>query len=652
MNKSEVHMLEGVLEGIITDYLEMYPSDAVEGERDLGRVSLAARTRGLGFFLLDLPAMGKHFDKCLSLGLLTQSGVAHFGPRWPGSSLPRLFSGAMSRVFDRYSNRLRSDVDENVILFLRQMFYFAKGYKHECSYERTAQAVVDFYETDRALRSSSLSWEDDSMDLSRLHHLHFRDDVSLEDLPVSHSIECRWAAGWHYEGVSSLQAGFDIVASRLGEFDPFEFRPKHGPGAVSDLKTDESKFSFPNWTEKLDRVFPFADLAFVNYADWVDTGISYTWDSEPPSELLVVPKSAKGPRLIAKEPTSHQWCQQILLGYFIRGIERCWLSNSISLNDQDPSRIQALQASQSGSLATIDLSAASDRISTWLIERAFRRNPTLISALHASRTRKIINNIGINHKEIPSGPHILKKFSTMGSACTFPVQSIVFSTIATVAILIFEGMAVNDRTMRWASRSVRVFGDDIIIPTKYDEVVRGLLTVLGLKVNHDKSFSQGLFRESCGMDAYAGYDVTPARVNCSPTIAKPHTIMSTLDASNNFFKKGFWHTSAFIESLLPQWVRSNSPIVSYGSGETGLVSFCGSKVSHLKQMWDPNTQQDVCKSVTIRSKTDRYTQDGRLDLFQYFTERPKPDCHWVPGRVKPTKQILCLGKVPIRFFEA
>ncbi|DAD51193.1 TPA_asm: RNA-directed RNA polymerase [ssRNA phage SRR7976325_25] len=650
MNKSEVRMLEGVLEAIIHDYLQVYPSDAVECERDLGRVSLASQTRGLGFFLLDLPAMGKHFDKCLATGLLTLSGVAHSGPRWPKSPVPRLFSGLVSRVFEINSGRLRSDADVNVILFLRQMYYFAKGYKHDCSFERTAQAVIDFYETDRALRSPSLNWQDDRLDLDRLCHLHFDDSISLQDLPVSHSIECRWRAGWDYEGVRSLQKGFDIVASSLGDFDPLEFRPKHGPGAVADLRSDESKYTFPNWTDKLDSVFPFADLAFANYADWADVGISYSFDSEAPSELISVPKSAKGPRLIAKEPTSHQWCQQILLKYFIRGIERSHLGNSIDLRDQTPSRELALQASQSGILSTIDLSAASDRISTWLVERAFRRNPTLIRALHASRTRKIINKIGIHHPEIPNGPFELSKFSTMGSACTFPVQSIVFATIATVTILIFEGRPVTPSTMRWASKSVRVFGDDIIIPTKYDEAVRGMLTILGLKVNHDKSFSQGLFRESCGMDAYAGYEVTPARINCIPNNAKPQTVMSTLDASNNFFMKGFWHTAHFIESLLPRWVRRNSPIVDCSLGEVGLTSFCGSDISHLDGGWDPYLQQEVVKALKLKSSVGHYAQDGRLDLFQYFTEQPDPEVIWSPGRVKPSKQNICLGKVPSRYY--
>lgn len=650
MNSSEVYMLEGVLKGIIRDYLEVYPSDAVECERDLGRVSLASQTRGLGFFLLDLPAMGKHFDKCLATGLLTLSGVAHCGPRWSKSPVPRLFSGLMSRVFEIDSGLLRSDVDVNVILFLRQIYYFAKGFKYDCSFERTAQAVIDFYETDRALRSPTLNWEDDRLDLDRLRDLHFDDSVSLQDLPVSHSIECRWRAGWDYEGVRKLQEGFDIVASALGPFDALEFKPRHGPGAVADLGSGESKYTFPNWTSKLDSSFPFADLAFANYADWADCGVSYAFDSEVPSELISVPKSAKGPRLIAKEPTSHQWCQQILLDYFTRAIEDSHLGYSINLRDQNPSRVLALQASQEGSLSTIDLSAASDRISTWLVERAFRRNPTLIHALHSSRTRKIINKIGIHHPEIPEGPFELKKFSTMGSACTFPVQSIIFSTIATVTILIFEGRPVTKSSMRWASKCVRVFGDDIIIPTKYDEAVRGMLTILGLKVNHDKSFSQGLFRESCGMDAYAGYDVTPARINCIPAIAKPQTVMSSLDASNNFFMKGFWHTAQFIESLLPRWVRRNSPIVDYSLGETGLLSFCGSDTSHLKSVWDPILQQENVKAIVLKSTVGRYSQDGRLDLFQYFTENPDPDVVWSPGRVKPSKQFLCLGKVPTRYY--
>jgi len=63
-----------------------------------------------------------------------------------------------------------------------------------------------------------------------------------------------------------------------------------------------------------------------------------------------------------------------------------------------------------------------------------------------------------------------------------------------------------------------VYGDDIIVPTSVvDELVK-LLGFLGFEVNTEKSFSDPdlRFRESCGLDAYNGVDVTPVYVRSLP----------------------------------------------------------------------------------------------------------------------------------------
>jgi hypothetical protein len=44
-----------------------------------------------------------------------------------------------------------------------------------------------------------------------------------------------------------------------------------------------------------------------------------------------------------------------------------------------------------------------------------------------------------------------------------------------------------------------------------------LLESFGLKINRDKSCVGGFFRESCGMDAFKGIDVTPVRIRTVPT---------------------------------------------------------------------------------------------------------------------------------------
>jgi hypothetical protein len=54
-----------------------------------------------------------------------------------------------------------------------------------------------------------------------------------------------------------------------------------------------------------------------------------------------------------------------------------------------------------------------------------------------------------------------------------------------------------------------VYGDDIIVDRQVYEPLIKVLSALGFIVNEKKSFSTGLFRESCGGDFHDGYNVRP-----------------------------------------------------------------------------------------------------------------------------------------------
>lgn len=649
MRKSEADVLHGLVAGLLKDYLAIYPSDATEVERDLSRLSLAVQTRGLGVFLLDLPALGKHFDRCLANGALVPSKLPLGSLRWNTSPIPKLFSGLVMRIFERSSGRLRDDVDSTSVALLRQLYNFAKGFNHECSHKRQIKAVSEFYTVDREVRSPTLNWADDRIDLSRTRDLFF-DPFGLDKGPVGErGLPRHQQSGSDREFGEVLHRISDYVATSFGIFSATASKPRHGPGAVSDLGGQVGKYHFPYWSEKLEKVFPYADLAFANYADWAASS-HRAKESEPPSKLLMVPKTAKAPRLIASESTAHQWCQQIILGYLLDGIASTPLRNSISIKDQNPSRVLTQRASQTRSHATIDLSAASDRVSCWLVERIFRANPSLLDALHSVRSRYIVNGTRIHDQSIPEGVYPIRKFTTMGSACTFPIQSIVFTLIAVATVLSREGCVGSRRDFERVSRQVRVYGDDIIVPNAhFDAVVRNL-TTLGLQVNDSKSYQEGNFRESCGMDAFQGDDVTPANIKSIADESKPATIMAALDHANNFFTKGFWHSAQFIESTIPRWVLRNLPVVAHGSGRPGLKSFVGPNLSHLRKGWDKNLQKETVKVVLLKGAASRASQPGEHDLFQYFIESPNPEVIWEPGRVTASSAYLALGRAPSELY--
>ena len=124
----------------------------------------------------------------------------------------------------------------------------------------------------------------------------------------------------HPEHARLVQQSADLITSMLGVFDPHEWWPKHGPGAVSDQRYGSYKYDFKTWPERLDSVFPYADFAFANYAQVplipIDSDLHRSLSVEKPAKLCAVPKTLSKPRLIASEPTSSQWCQQIIKDFF------------------------------------------------------------------------------------------------------------------------------------------------------------------------------------------------------------------------------------------------------------------------------------------------------------------------------------------------
>jgi len=93
---------------------------------------------------------------------------------------------------------------------------------------------------------------------------------------------------------------------------------------------------------------------------------------ELPTRLVAVPKTQATPRLIAEEPTVMQYIQQAIMQSLVPEIESNLISGSFTgFTDQAPNQLLARKGSEDGSLATLDLSEASDRVANWLVEELF-----------------------------------------------------------------------------------------------------------------------------------------------------------------------------------------------------------------------------------------------------------------------------------------
>jgi len=361
---------------------------------------------------------------------------------------------------------------------------------------------------------------------------------------------------------------------------------------------------------------------------------------EPAARLMAVPKTAKGPRLIAAEPAAHQWCQQLTLRFLSDRLKGLFAENFICFEKQHLSHGLVTSASLNKRLATVDLSSASDRLSCWVVERIFRRNPSILYALHSHRTRWLVTDKSITRNREYL---LLKKFASQGTAVTFPVQTIVFFLCAITASGFLANSEAdficNNRICNSIGRlrnKVRIYGDDIIIPTDgYDSLTR-LLHLLGLKVNESKSFSKGFFRESCGMDSYRGVDVTPMKPK-RVSATGPQSRQSIIDSANQAFLKGLWQTSDRLFSTLPVWVRKNLPVGRPDCGAVCRFSFSGESFIGLKTRFNYKLQRREIRTYGLKSISRRTPVNLPQALIQYYTENPSPEINWTSGISLRTK---------------
>jgi hypothetical protein len=154
----------------------------------------------------------------------------------------------------------------------------------------------------------------------------------------------------------------------------------------------------------------------------------------------------------------------------------------------------------------------------------------------------------------------------MGSALCFPIEALVFTTLIFVGIQQKLSCQLTRKDIQSYRGQVRVYGDDIIVPVDCVDSVIQTLEAFGLKVNKDKSFWNGKFRESCGGDYYDGEWVTPIRVRrdipSSLKRAKQGEVASLVSLRNQLYLAGFWKTCAWLDTQIEPLLKGRYPVCS------------------------------------------------------------------------------------------
>jgi hypothetical protein len=635
MSNRHVQELSKVYDALFEDAKYAFPALGDEFERDLVRLREAVKQRGLYVYVVDLPALCKHLDRSLDNGEYKLSGLPlskRYSSRTP---IPKFLRGLYLLIFDSLGS-LKEDYDVTAIFFLRQILSAAKKLCVPCSSEANINEVDDFFAIDVRLPEPECFWK---------HPHPTRQDAGEIYRGFCRSTVCAPREGCpgperarHIALLNTLDKVSTLLSTTLGSYRPDEWRFKHGPGAVSEVVGPTNKYCWNNWSERLEHAFPIADYGFHSFSSWAcDVGNREIPSDDPSSRLICVPKSYTKPRLIAAEPSEHQWCQQNIWHYFRSRTEKTWVGRFIQFLDQTLNQRLCQVGSASGELATVDLSAASDRVTPHVVGQLFRDNPNLLIALQSTRTRFITQKISIASPSV----YELRKFSTMGSACTFPVESLIFLSVALASVLYERQLPVSLRSIQQLVGKVAVFGDDIVIPTDCRESLIMLLEALCFKVNVNKSYWNGKFRESCGVDSFGGVDVTPAYWK-GQIGNDPESIASTIDASNNFYMKFLVKTSAAIASTIRKVVI---PHVGVDSGVVGLKSFVRPTL-RCKTRWNGNLQRDESLVPVFTTVTQKTSTNDDSAMLQFFTEEPSPLIEWSHGYLQRPKTKLRLRWIP------
>lgn len=316
-----------------------------------------------------------------------------------------------------------------------------------------------------------------------------------------------------------------------------------GPGASIDVasynfytKLFDSTLSCTN-----DLLYQLYRSAILKFPEWTsaDDARRLTHGNRivEGNRLSFVPKTSAISRSICVEPVLNMFFQKGLgsvLQNLLKKRFKIDLSRQPELN-----RRMARIGSLDGSFCTIDLSSASDSISLLLLKKIL-----------PSYVFRWLDLIRSPYTTFPDGRKVkLAMVSTMGNAFTFPLMTLLFSTLVTSC---YRVLGISPKYTLDGPENFAVFGDDIIVRKDAYAYVVHCLELFGFTVNVDKSFSSGDFRESCGGDYWRGHDIRGVYISSLKTRADIYS------AINRIVR---WSAKTGI--LLPNVVKRLAGLVSF-----------------------------------------------------------------------------------------
>lgn len=647
-----------LLTSLIDDVGRLEP-DVKNLDRDLKTIEARFKHEGIGLFTV---AFSSYCDS-LDEGLAERRFTCPAGFKTGRSALPRLFSGLLCEVFDEKTGLLKDNPRMGYLKCLREILRLFK--KLPLSSERDLlldrEAKDRFLSCDESIAQTSWNerYQHHLMGVCRLVLIQL-EGVKYEELNYKHG------PGAVSERLTANQK-WKAVASSLWN------NPEELEGAGYDQVLVDKIINEPGSTRNAGILSSGPSQCYPGQRTTDEDGakrVRGTWFERPcdpdvpniipekQSRLVTVVKNSTSRRTITVEPALKQFMQQGLNTALRDAIPKCdVLHHCLDLPNQSHNQKLAMEGSKTGLWATIDLSSASDLLSLALVKFVFQSKPTFQDWLVRSRSTEYTD--GRNCR-------VLQKYAGQGNATTFPVQSVCFAVIAIAGILDAVGQKPTYWSVIRASRLVRVYGDDIIVPSQYSQQVVTWIEHFGLKVNKRKTFTdyknwwehQSCFRESCGVDAYGGVDVTPLYLRALPNdeiwipngsksrfSTDPKAIASLVETSNHAWKRCLYKFSATLAQSVERTLKKVLPMVPARSSALGWHSRVD---SCNPTKWDPDLQRLVFKAPVLRPTTKSDRLDGIAALLKFYHV---PLLGRGPGHLQRT-QVRFSSKIVWRWMPA
>lgn len=498
------------------------------------------------------------------------------------------------------------------------------------------------------------------LDFRNLESVAFRDWLSIEEemrrltIPDSSCVILKMTIG---------------ALLDMDHFDDTLLLPKHGSGQVSE-KVDHlgEKFDHLVFSDKQRHCFRELRFGFPHAQRTL-----FVKQGKPRSaRLMFVPKSYKTYRSVCMEPAASMYLQQEVMRWLVECIHSSECGRFVDLRDQKRNQEYALHGSAHMGIDTIDLSAASDRVHTDLVRRVFPAK--VLYYLLGSRTDSAL---------LPNGERVnLVKFAPMGSAVCFPVQCVLFTAIALIGYvmqhqpctfeelvsspdrylerlrLLLRDMSSNSEDIGRRLISPRVYGDDIACDVHVTDNITYLLGHFGLTVNHGKTFRGGQsVRESCGIYAYNGYDVTPFLLRLKSGSRGPKnpnffaSLVACINRSGDF---GYRRLQSFLIHWTTETYRPLYPNSSLPFTEDRNVFGIWTRKKRLPLMTRENRHWQIEEERVIQIRMGGRTQHLLEDAYLY-DQWMRSKIHGgsneflsSSSRILPRQMRLVQGWTPVR----